>query len=47
MAVLTGSFFSALLRHNAERFLKNFQERLAKFGLEIQPEKTRLMVNSR
>jgi len=30
-------------RADAERFLKNFQERLAKFELEIQPEKTRLM----
>ena len=27
---------------DAERFLRNFQERLAKFGLEIHPEKTRL-----
>lgn len=26
---------------DAERFLRDFQERLAKFGLEIQPEKTR------
>jgi group II intron reverse transcriptase/maturase len=30
-------------RADAERFLKDFQERLAKFGLEIQPEKTRLI----
>ena len=27
----------------AERFLKEFQERLAKFGLELHPEKTRLL----
>ena len=30
-------------RTEAERFLKEFQERLAKFGLEIHPEKTRLI----
>jgi hypothetical protein len=30
-------------RADSERFLKDFQERLAKFGLEIQPEKTRLI----
>lgn len=30
-------------RAEAERFLKEFQERLAKFGLEIHPEKTRLI----
>jgi hypothetical protein len=30
-------------RAEAERFLKDFQERLAKFGLEIHPEKTRLI----
>jgi len=30
-------------RAEAERFLKEFQERLAKFGLELQPEKTRLI----
>ncbi len=30
-------------RAEAERFLKVFQERLAKFGLEVQPEKTRLI----
>ncbi len=30
-------------RAEAERFLKDFQERLAKFGLEIQAEKTRLI----
>ena len=30
-------------RTDAERFLKDFQERLTKFGLEIQPEKTRLI----
>ena len=30
-------------RADAERFLKEFQERLAKFGLEIHPEKTRLI----
>src|SRR5207244_5593389 len=28
---------------DAERFLRDFQERLAKFGLEIHPEKTRLI----
>jgi hypothetical protein len=32
---------------DAERFLKDFQERLAKFGLEIQPEKTRLIAFGR
>src|SRR5579872_5367542 len=30
-------------RAEAERFLKEFQERLAKFGLEIHPDKTRLI----
>ena len=30
-------------RANAERFLKEFRERLAKFGLELHAEKTRLM----
>ena len=30
-------------RHEAERFLKEFQERLAKFGLELHPDKTRLI----
>ena len=30
-------------RAEAERFLREFQERLAKFGLEIHPEKTRLV----
>jgi group II intron reverse transcriptase/maturase len=30
-------------RTEAERFLKEFQERLAKFGLELHPEKTRLL----
>jgi group II intron reverse transcriptase/maturase len=30
-------------RAEAERFLKDFQERLAKFGLEVHPEKTRLI----
>ncbi len=30
-------------RIEAERFLKAFQERLAKFGLELHPEKTRLI----
>ena len=30
-------------RAEAERFLKDFQERLAKFGLEFHPEKTRLI----
>src|SRR6202140_1291248 len=29
-------------RAEAERFLKEFRERLAKFGLELHPEKTRL-----
>jgi RNA-directed DNA polymerase len=28
---------------DAERFLKEFQERLAKFGLELHPDKTRLI----
>ena len=28
---------------DAQRFLKEFQERLAKFGLEIHPEKTRMI----
>jgi RNA-directed DNA polymerase len=30
-------------RADAERFLKEFQGRLAKFGLELHPEKTRLL----
>src|SRR6187431_2364471 len=30
-------------RHEAERFLAEFQERLAKFGLELHPDKTRLV----
>ena len=30
-------------RHEAERFLAEFQERLAEFGLELHPEKTRLI----
>jgi RNA-directed DNA polymerase len=30
-------------RTDAERFLKAFRERLAKFGLELHPEKTRLI----
>jgi len=30
-------------RADAERFLRDFQERLAKFGLEVQPDKTRLI----
>ena len=30
-------------RVEAERFLKEFRERLAKFGLELHPEKTRLI----
>src|ERR1043166_4204541 len=28
---------------NSERFLEEFRERLAKFGLELHPEKTRLI----
>ena len=28
-------------RAEAERFLKDFRERLAKFGLKLHPEKTR------
>src|ERR1019366_10094975 len=28
---------------DAERFLNEFRERLAKFGLELHPEKTRLL----
>jgi RNA-directed DNA polymerase len=34
-------------RADAERFLKEFQERLAKFGLEVHPEKTRLIAFGR
>ena len=30
-------------RADAERFLREFRERLAKFGLEVHPEKTRLI----
>lgn len=30
-------------REDAERFLEEFRERLAKFGLELHPEKTRLI----
>jgi len=30
-------------RTDAERFLKEFKDRLAKFGLELHPEKTRLI----
>ena len=30
-------------RADAERFLQEFRERLAKFGLELHPEKTRLI----
>jgi hypothetical protein len=30
-------------RADAERFLRDFQARLSKFGLEIRPEKTRLI----
>ncbi len=30
-------------RHDAERFLGNLKERLADFGLELHPEKTRLI----
>ena len=30
-------------RADAERFLQRFRERLAKFGLELHPEKTRLI----
>jgi group II intron reverse transcriptase/maturase len=30
-------------RTDAERFLRDFQERLVKFGLELHPEKTRLI----
>jgi RNA-directed DNA polymerase len=30
-------------RMEAERFLEAFRERLAKFGLELHPEKTRLI----
>jgi group II intron reverse transcriptase/maturase len=30
-------------RHEAERFLAELRERLAKFGLELHPDKTRLM----
>jgi group II intron reverse transcriptase/maturase len=34
-------------RHEAERFLEQLRERLAKFGLELHPEKTRLMAFGR
>src|SRR5260370_552625 len=34
-------------RADAERFLREFQERLAKFGLEVHPEKTRLIAFGR
>jgi hypothetical protein len=30
-------------RKEAERFLNEFQERLAKFGLKLHPDKTRLI----
>jgi len=30
-------------RAEAERFVKEFKERLAEFGLELHPEKTRLI----
>ena len=30
-------------RTEAERFLREFKERLAKFGLELHPDKTRLI----
>ena len=30
-------------REDAERFLRDFRERLAKFGLELHPDKTRLI----
>jgi RNA-directed DNA polymerase len=30
-------------RTDAERFLREFRERLAKFGLELHPDKTRLI----
>ena len=30
-------------REDAERFLREFRERLAAFGLELHPEKTRLI----
>jgi RNA-directed DNA polymerase len=30
-------------RTDAERFLREFKERMAKFGLELHPEKTRLI----
>ena len=34
-------------RHEAERFLEQLRERLGKFGLELHPEKTRLMAFGR
>ena len=34
---------AGLNRAEAERFLKEFRERLAKFGLELHPDKTRLI----
>jgi RNA-directed DNA polymerase len=30
-------------REDAERLVREFQERLGKFGLELHPEKTRLL----
>ena len=30
-------------RTDAERFLRDFRERLVKFGLELHPDKTRLI----
>jgi hypothetical protein len=35
--------FTSLHRAEAVRFLEGFKERLAKFGLELHPEKTRLI----
>ena len=34
-------------RTEAERFLRDFQERLAKFGLELHVDKTRLIESGR
>ncbi len=34
-------------RTDAERFLKEFQERLTKFGLDVHPDKTRLIAFGR
>ena len=42
-AMLTILWWVSSTETNAERFLEEFKERLAKFGLELHPEKTRLI----